>query len=224
MAKKPIDTGRPAIVWLVLIILAVVSAGVVALTGALDDYSGVKRSTPNAQESIGTSAFSNEAEVTLKEHLKQVVALAANPDLIEALQAQQVGGLSQADINARDQEWQAAEGITNFMQNMLNNDVSRLLTDWRSTHSEFPEVFVTNERGVNLGLTNKTSDYYQADEDWWVQAYARGKGKAYHGILEFDESANSLSVALYAPVYDDRQEVIGVIKAVLDIFAIAREL
>jgi len=66
-------------------------------------------------------------------------------------------------------------------------------------------------------MTNKTSDYYQADEQWWQKSYNEGKGRSFHSKVEYDKSAGFWGIALYVPIYDRQQEMIGIIKAFLEI-------
>jgi hypothetical protein len=74
-------------------------------------------------------------------------------------------------------------------------------------------------------MTNKTSDYYQADEDWWVRAFAGDQGHFYYDEIEYDESAMSEAIPVYIPVIDPQtQKAIGVIKAVVDLVTIRMEL
>ena len=74
-------------------------------------------------------------------------------------------------------------------------------------------------------MTNKTSDYYQADEDWWIQSYNEGQGKTFHGAIEYDESAKAEAIPLYMPIMDpDTNKAIGVMKVIIDITAIKMEL
>ena len=73
--------------------------------------------------------------------------------------------------------------------------------------------------------TNKTSDYYQADEAWWTETYANGLGKSLFGAIEYDESALAEAIPIYVPITDpDTGSAIGVMKAVCDITAIKMEL
>ena len=84
---------------------------------------------------------------------------------------------------------------------------------------------VTDKRGLICGETNKTTDYYQADEQWWITAYNLGKGKSYYGGIEYDESAMAEVISIYVPVIDPGiNKAIGVIKAACDITAIKMEL
>ena len=99
------------------------------------------------------------------------------------------------------------------------------LVEFQKEHPEFYEIFVTDKLGLNAAQTNETSDFYQADEDWWIGAYNGGEGREYHGILEFDESAQTEGISIYIPVHDpDTNEVIGISKAVLSVDAIKSEL
>ena len=106
----------------------------------------------------------------------------------------------------------------------MENETAQILTVFQENNPEFPEIFVTDKVGLNVGQTNKTSDYYQADEDWWVKAYNNGTGKTYYGEIEYDESSKSESIALYNPVFNSQREVVGVFKAVLSLSALQREL
>ena len=89
----------------------------------------------------------------------------------------------------------------------------------------FPEIFVVDTYGLNVGQTNKTTDFYQADEDWWVRSYNEGVGLAFHGPIEFDESAQKVAIALYVPIIDPAtSRAIGVVKAIVGIAFIKSEL
>jgi hypothetical protein len=107
----------------------------------------------------------------------------------------------------------------------ISEPVSEALLIFQEQNSGFKELFVTDMKGLNVGETNKTSDFLQADEAWWVGAFALGSGHAYWGDVEYDESARSESIPLYVPVMDaSASRAIGVLKAVYDINAAKLEL
>lgn len=133
--------------------------------------------------------------------------------------------LSLQEILELDTRWRNAEGVDDFIKPFITNEVAFLLIQFQEDHIGFSEVFVTDVYGLNVGQTNKTTDYYQADEDWWIGAYNSGMGKAYHGPIEFDESAQAEAISLYIPIMDpETSTVIGVVKAVVSIAAIKMEL
>ena len=74
------------------------------------------------------------------------------------------------------------------------------------------EVFVTDRYGAIVATSNRTSDYYQADENWWVQAYSDSAGATYIGSPEYDESSQTTAINMAVPVRNDKDEVVGVLR------------
>ena len=133
--------------------------------------------------------------------------------------------LSASDIADLDKKWQEAEGIDDFIKPYITNDCALYLVSFQDSNDVFSEIFITDVKGLIIWETNKTSDFYQADEDWWVQTYNNGTGNEFYGKIEYDESSRSEAIPVYVPVFDpETNVVIGVIKAVCDITAIKLEL
>jgi HAMP domain-containing protein len=83
----------------------------------------------------------------------------------------------------------------------------------RAGYTLYPEVFVTNKYGVNVFSTNRTSDYYQADEEWWQNAV---RNDVYISPVEHDESADVDSIDIGIAVRDSDGLLIGVMKVVMN--------
>ena len=151
--------------------------------------------------------------------------LVSDPDLVAAIvqESENYSELTQTEITNLDQELQKAPANDSRKVALQNNAIAQILHRFQENNPGFVELFITNTKGVNLGQTNPTSDYYQADEDWWIDSYADGQGRLYHGPMEYDESAQSESISIYTPIYSDGI-IIGVMKSVIDITAIQREL
>ena len=133
--------------------------------------------------------------------------------------------MKEGDIADFDQRWQASEGSDELAESTLTNKCARNLVEFQEEHDGFPEIFVTDAKGLVVAATNRTSDYLQSDEEWWKTAYDQGRGRSYYGSIEYDDSAYSESISLYVPVIDsDSAKAIGVLKAVCDITAIKMEL
>jgi PAS domain S-box-containing protein len=79
------------------------------------------------------------------------------------------------------------------------------------------EIFITDKKGGLVAASNKTSDFYQADERWWQEAYSEGEGKIFVEDLEYDESAGTLGMSISVPIYGEEKEVIGVCKAIVNV-------
>jgi PAS domain S-box-containing protein len=124
-------------------------------------------------------------------------------------------------IEQVEHEWDnAGNEVMPVMVELNSNALSRRLQSLRGFYQSkydcvvFPEIFVTNKFGANIAQTNKTTDYYQADEEWWQLARKDG---LYVSDVEYDESSNTYSVSIAVRIEDGKGEFLGVIKAILNI-------
>ena len=173
------------------------------------------------------TGFSKELEQLLGKKIELLKNIATNPQIIEIIKRfnEKNQEISISDILKVDKKWQETKGIDDFIKSFLTNECGQYLIEIQEKYDEFPEIFITDENGLIVGETNKTSDYYQADEQWWIKAYNNGIGKNYFGEIEYDESAHAEAISIYIPVMDfQNKKTIGVIKAVCDITAIKMEL
>jgi hypothetical protein len=121
---------------------------------------------------------------------------------------------SQESRDRCDQRW--TEGVLPGMTELESNGCSSTLRSLQAGMPALAEIFVTDASGRIACLSNKTSDYYQADEGWWEE------GKSARGFTyEYDTSAVKSSASVYLPVHD-RQEFLGVTKAVFDLEKLAQ--
>ena len=133
--------------------------------------------------------------------------------------------MSDKDIAELERQWSASPQMNELAKSLVTNEGAQWLIDFQEQHDGFSEIFVTDTRGLIAAATNRTSDYLQADESWWVETFNTGKGKSHYGAIEYDESAYSESIPLYVPIIDPQtSRAIGVLKAVCDITAIKMEL
>jgi hypothetical protein len=171
--------------------------------------------------------FSKELKQVLENKIELLENIVKNPRIIEKVRSSNSNNsdLNLSEILEIDKKWRETEGIDDFIKSLLTNESAQYLIDFQEEHDEFVEIFITDKKGLIVGETNKTSDYYQADEQWWVKSYNQGTGNTYYGKIEYDESAIAESIPIYVPVIDPGiNKAIGVIKAICDITAIKMEL
>lgn len=135
----------------------------------------------------------------------------------------------QSQLAVLDQQWQAADAVGNdndpLVASVLNGNTADELNEFRSTFKNHVEVVVTDKYGANLAATNRTTDYYQADEAWWQAAYNDGQGGIFIGQPEFADNINTFSTILAVPVYaHNKKEVIGVLRSTLNVNVIIKLL
>ena len=135
----------------------------------------------------------------------------------------------QGYITQQEDEWRSVpvESITPFMQSLISNELSEDIRknfvdkiNPKTGHSVFPEVFLTNEYGANIGQSGKTTDYRQDDEDWWQKAKANGISI---GKFEYDESAKADIIPIGIRITDEDGNFVGVLKATLFVNSIIQE-
>lgn len=137
-------------------------------------------------------------------------------------------GLENADmyIREQDEEWTSApkDAVTPFMRELIASSLSDTLRrefigfwDRKYGYQIYGEAFITNKYGANIAQTGKTSDYWQADEEWWKEAKRKG---FYVSGFEYDESAKAWSMPISVRIDDAQGNFLGVIKTV----PLAREM
>lgn len=171
--------------------------------------------------------FSEEIEGILSRRTSELQDFLRNPEILDVVRAANFEhkNMTLNEILGLDKKFRATKDADPWIRGFMTNACAQHLIRYQKDHPGYAELFITDAKGLNVGQTNRTSDYYQADEDWWLRAYENGAGKAYHGDIEFDESSQSQAVSIYAPIMDgDPSKAIGVAKAVLDIAQIKEEL
>jgi putative methionine-R-sulfoxide reductase with GAF domain len=180
------------------------------------------KSVANSQAATITNVLIQEAHVLQSFDLSKIVQ-----DRVDQVNASygpdQAANLQQIEL--LDQQWRAADAANNdnaaIVRPILNSEVASELTEFRETFPENVEVFVTDKYGALVAATNRTSDYYQADEDWWQAAYNNGIGAIYFGQPEFDDSSKTFGIILAVPlVAHGTNEVTGVMRTTLNIDSI----
>lgn len=127
----------------------------------------------------------------------------------------------QAQLAVLDEQWRAADAAGNdtdpLVKSVIQGDIADELNEFRVNFSDHVEVFVTDKYGANVAATSRTSDYYQADEEWWQAAYNNGQGGVYIGQPENDPNTNTFAIILAVPMYaHPTKEVIGVLRSTLN--------
>ena len=131
----------------------------------------------------------------------EFAALARNPVIIAAVKAQNAQGLTLEKVRELDARWMATAGVADFMRALIDSEAGRHLVAWKAAHPFVSEVFVTDNLGANVALTEKTSDYWQGDEKKFTEC-CKGKGEVYLGPMTFDESTQTYSIQVSLPVLD----------------------
>jgi hypothetical protein len=179
-------------------------------------------------ESYQTIARSSAAEVSqvIHELVRSVGSIAVESAILDAVNASNGAYQGQSDqsiaarIQSIDKAWltPAAERIVN---GILNSTASKLLRRHRTVDGRFLRITVTDAKGATVAATHKTIDYYQADEKYWQDIYAEGKGAISVTDILFDEITKSFYVGIGAPILEEgTSRFLGTVDALVDVSGI----
>jgi serine phosphatase RsbU (regulator of sigma subunit) len=123
-------------------------------------------------------------------------------------------------IQEMEARWPTLDPASPELRGVLTNSMARGLEAFRVLHPLLVEVFATDIKGQLVAATEKTSDYWQADEAWWQRGMKVGYRRVYAEGITFDQSAKVYSLDVAIPIYrrahPDRPPV-GVLKGVFSI-------
>lgn len=146
------------------------------------------------------------ARAYVQEHVLPVLTDAV---VVEAINAQNAkfGGLQQADIDALDQKWRAEVEAADkpMIDEALASPLSKFLVEQREkSEGVITELFVTDSKGLNVGQSDPTSDYWQGDEAKWQKSFQAGPGAVFVDEIEKDESTQQLQTQVSATITDPK--------------------
>ena len=146
----------------------------------------------------GTATFAGTANDVVPE----IKAIAAKPEVIAAVKAQNSQNLTLDAIKAMDSKWIATSGGLPEGKAMMENAVSKALLTAEKAKPYFVESILTDNQGANVAISSMTSDYWQGDEPKFVKAWADGKGDDYVARAKKDESSGAVVSQVSVPVMD----------------------
>lgn len=168
-------------------------------------------------------ARANDFEPQIEAYAPKVKAWLSDPAVIDAVKAQNAenANLTQADIDKLDTEWRAETSASDkpLIDKVLGRDLSKFLRQKADeTEGLITEVFVMDDKGLNVGQSDVTSDYWQGDEDKWQKTFLVGASAMHLSEVELDESTQTYQSQLSLPIVDaDGSTVIGAVTVGLNV-------
>ena len=145
--------------------------------------------------------------------------------VISAIKAQNEvnKSLSEVEVIAMDKQWRAetAASIQPMIQKIMDNSLSAYLALVKAESAGvYTEVFVMDNKGINVGQSDVTSDYWQGDEAKWQKTYLLGADAIHVSEIELDESSQQFQSQVSLSVVDPANgEVIGAVTVGINIDA-----
>lgn len=128
-------------------------------------------------------------------HIQAIVEqIAKRPDFRALFNAQNAAhqDLTEAEILALDKRWRDDDTalITPVVENPLADVLRQMMA---KTKGQISEIIVMDQRGLNVAVSSKTTDYWQGDEDKFQKTFAAGPSSFFEDRAAFDESTGTFS-------------------------------
>lgn len=171
-------------------------------------------------------AFAEEAHVApVKDYVNTKVTWLKDPAIISAVKAQNAknAALTEADILALDKKWRAEVDAADkpTINAVLNNSASAFLKEKQAASSGvISEVFVMDNKGLNVAQSDVTSDYWQGDEAKFQKSFGAGKDAIFVDGVEKDESTQALQSQVSMTLVDETGAPIGAVTIGINVDAL----
>lgn len=167
-------------------------------------------------------ALAGNHEKAVTEYVKKNVApWLSDASVLKAVDAsnQKHQSLKQADIDKLDGEWinaRKAKAAHAPMDALMKNELAMFLKKKvEASKGAIVEFFVMDSKGLNVGQTDPTSDYWQGDEAKWQKTYGVGSDAIFVDKVE-DDGGLKVSQASLAISDPKTKKAIGAITVVVD--------
>jgi len=210
-------------IYIVLFVLLIVSVGVYVYKRAISiQYNKEKES-----KSLDEASYAPELEFVLNSKMQELSILMREPDILDYIERsnEQYSNIEAEKLLDIDAYWETTPDDNLLLDLFTTNKAARKVKEFKKSHVIFIDIFITDKHGFNVAQTSRTSDIYQADEEWWVKAYNGGEGKSFIGAIKFDDDFLMAGIAVHVPVVNPAShEIIGIAKGLISIESIKSEL
>jgi hypothetical protein len=162
----------------------------------------------------------------INDRVVDVGFIAVDPAVVDVAEAgnRAYQGLSDTAIGARiegiDKSWNTAAAEKTSAA-LLANRASRMLRRHRELDNRILRITVTDAKGAVVAASHKPLDYYQADEEYWQNIYAHGRGAISVTDVLYDEATKSNYIGIGAPILEEgTNRFLGTVDALVDVSTI----
>ena len=178
-----------------------------------------------ALSAMATVSFADDTDIKAKaeDYTKsQVANWVADAEVVAALNAANAEntGYDQGKIDALDQQWRAEVGAAAhpLIDQIMGSSASAKAKGWcDGSGGVVTEIILMDNKGLNVGICDATSDYWQGDEPKYQNTFTKGAGAVFVDDVEQDSSTQKFQVQASMTVVDPASgQPIGVITVGLD--------
>ena len=141
-------------------------------------------------------------------------------------QNKKYGDLSQEEIIQLDQQWRKERKADDkpLISATLSSPLSIYLSRFQGRSAGlFVEIFVMDNKGLNVGQSSVTSDFWQGDEDKFIKTFNVGTNAVFIDKPEWDDNLKIWRGQISKPITDsDGKTLIGAITMEINLSELER--
>lgn len=192
----------------------------VAIAGAIIAAVGMWQPSLAAEGPIGSDIIDNSVVEGIREWLQTPVV-----QISVTSQNRRYASVDQAQIDKLDKQWRAErkEQVQPLVAAVLNNPLSTYLTQIQAASGGLlTEIFVMDDKGLNVGQSSVTSDYWQGDEGKFQKTYPEGADAVFIDEAELNEGTKTWRAQVNLTVVDEAKKPIGAVTVEVNLTELAR--
>ncbi len=167
-------------------------------------------SSVNGQDSPPPTSLVDQGEITsIREWLKNPVV-----GISIVAQNKKYASIDQAEVDKLDKQWRAErkESDQPLIAATLSNPLSSYLTQIQAASAGlYTEIFVMDNRGLNVGQSAITSDFWQGDEGKFQKTFPNGADAVFVDEAEFHKGSGTWRAQVNLTIADNASQPIGAI-------------
>ncbi len=127
------------------------------------------------------------------------------------------GDISNNEIKRLDKQWRdnrgrEMENSITLISDVFDSQISKKLKRLKKTSEGlFDEIIVTDKQGLNVGLTDISSDYWQGDEEKYLQTVLSNNSKVFIDGIRFDSSSSTFQSQISFSIIDEFEGPVGMV-------------
>lgn len=182
-----------------------------------------------ATAALGVAMGGGAAAQDIAEYAEQVQALAegelqewiTDPVIVFAIREQNelFATMTPQEIDILDKAWRAENGRGPMIFDLLDRQGSIILRDRRElSRGVITEIILMDKYGLNVAISDPTSDYYQGDEAKYIDTFLIGPAAVHVSEVEYDESTQKEQTQVSMTITDPESgEPIGAVTFGVDL-------
>lgn len=207
--------NRRVLTVFLLVGLPILAAGVVLVLALAQER--LKDSYGQHLEQVAQQTAAS-VDAYVYRRIVDISLLARVPEIRAFATAASAVPLDPAKVASVEAGWQKPGGPSPAAAAVLNNATARYLADLITHDQIYREMLLTDRFGRLIAASNVSTDYDQADEDWWKAAYQDGQRGSFSVTdVRWDESSRRHAVEIAVPVPEvGGERLAGILKVVCD--------